>query len=60
MTLRTYLLHFADANRATRLLDAALPLVQASEGHVIGLHVSPPLMLRLGQVFTADLEGVAR
>jgi nucleotide-binding universal stress UspA family protein len=60
MTFRTFLLHLPAADRARGLLDAALPLIQASEGHVIGLHVSPPFMLRLGQVFTADLEGVAR
>jgi nucleotide-binding universal stress UspA family protein len=60
MTFRAFLLHLPDADRARRLLDAALPLIQASEGHVIGLHVSPPFMLRLGQVITADLEGVTR
>jgi nucleotide-binding universal stress UspA family protein len=60
MSLRTFLLHLTDVDRAKRLLDAVLPLVQANEGHLIGLSVSPPFMLRLGQVFTADLEGVAR
>jgi nucleotide-binding universal stress UspA family protein len=60
MSLRTFLLHLADVDRAKGLLGAVLPLVQGSEGHLIGLNVSPPFMLRLGQVFTADLEGVTR
>lgn len=60
MNYRTFLLHLADVERAKGLLDSILPLVQASEGHLIGLNVSPPMLLKLGQVFTADLEGIRR
>lgn len=60
MNARTVLAHLPDAESAGHMLGVVRPLVAASEGHLIALHISPPMLLKLRQVITADLEGVSR
>jgi nucleotide-binding universal stress UspA family protein len=45
MTYKTILLHISDRRRASRLLDAAIPLARAMEAHLVALAVKPPFVV---------------
>lgn len=45
MTYKTILVYLTDDSRAGRLLDAAVAIAGASQAHLIGLSVMPPLVV---------------